>query len=445
LSGRQTKVIIMGAAGRDFHNFNVYFRNNPKYRVVAFTAAQLPNIAGRVYPPELAGDAYPEGIYIYPEEELPKLVKEHDVDEVVLAYSDLLYDEVMEKASLVLSCGADFRLLGPKATMIKSEKPVIAVCAVRTGAGKSTVTRRVLSILKKNGVKAVAVRHPMPYGDLKRQVVQRFASLEDMDKAECTIEEREEYEPLVRMNVTVYAGVDYEKILREAEKEADVIVWDGGNNDLPFYKPDLHIVVADPLRPGHELRAYPGTINARMADIFVINKVNVAGRNAVEQVKKNLRAINPRATIIEAESVVSLDRPEEVLGKRVLVVEDGPSVTHGGLGYGAGYVAAMEAGAAEIVDPRPWAVGSLKEVFEKYPHTRNVLPAMGYGRTQMEELEKTINAVDCDVVVLGTPSDLSRFMKINKPVVHVSYSLKEVTKPDLEDEINKFLHSHNVI
>ena len=436
---QKTKVIIMGAAGRDFHNFNVYFRENPNYEVVAFTAAQLPNIAGRTYPPELAGSNYPNGIPIYPEEELPRLVREHGVDEVVLAYSDLLYEEVMDKASLALSAGANFRLLGPDATMLKSRRPVVAVCAVRTGAGKSTVTRRVIRILWDKGLKVVAIRHPMPYGDLVKQAVQRYEKLEDVDRYECTIEEREEYEPLIRMGVTLYAGVDYGRILEEAEKEADIIVWDGGNNDLPFYRPDLHIVVADPLRPGHELKSYPGTVNARMADVFVVNKVNVASREAVEEVKRNLRSINPDATIVEAESVVSVDKPDLIRGRRVLVVEDGPTVTHGGLGYGAGYVAAKEFGAGELVDPRPWAVGSLRDVYQHFTQLREVLPAMGYGKEQMRELERTINAADCDVVVLGTPSHLERFLNLNKPVVHVSYELREVTKPDLQDILSDFL------
>jgi len=438
------KVIIMGAAGRDFHNFNTYYRENPDYEVVAFTAAQLPNISGRMYPPVLAGPNYPDGIPIYPEEQLEELIKKYGVREVVLSYSDLLYDEVMDKASRALAAGADFKLLGPESTMIKSSKPVISICAVRTGAGKSTVTRRTADILRKHGLKFVVIRHPMPYGDLAKQICQRFETLEDMDKHECTIEEREEYEPLVRKGLIVYAGVDYGAILKEAEKESDIIVWDGGNNDLPFYKPDLHIVVADPLRPGHELRAYPGNANARMADVFVINKVNVASRDAVEEVKRNLKSINPKATIIEAESVVSVDKPELVKGKRVLVVEDGPTVTHGGLGYAAGYVAALNYGAAEIVDPRPYAVGSIKDTYKEYTHLTNVLPSMGYGAQQMKELEETIRAIDCDSVILGTPCDLSRFMKIDKPVVRVSYELKEITKPDLSDIVSEFLEKQGL-
>jgi predicted GTPase len=350
----------------------------------------------------------------------------------------------MKEASRVLSAGADFMLLGPKSTMLKSKRPIIAVCAVRTGAGKSTVTRRVLRILMDKDVKPVAVRHPMPYGDLALQAIQRFGSLEDLDRHECTIEEREEYEPLIRMGVPLYAGVDYERILGRAEEEGDLIVWDGGNNDLPFFKPDLHIVVADPLRPGHELRAYPGTANAMMADVFVINKVNVAAREAVEEVKRNLRKLNPKAPIIEAQSVVSVDRPELIEGKRVLVVEDGPTVTHGGLGYAAGYVAAKQYGAAEIIDPKPHAVGSLRAVYEEYRQLREVLPSMGYGREQMKELEESINAIECDVVVLGTPSHLERFLKLNKPVAHVNFELRELTRPDLEDIIASFLSEQDL-
>jgi predicted GTPase len=417
----------------EFHNFNVFFRDNPKYEVVAFTATQLPNISGRLYPPELAGEFYPDGIPILDEDKLPEIVKKHKVSEVVLSYSDLLYEDVMTKASWTLSLGVDFKLMGTKNTMIKSNKPVVAVCAVRTGAGKSTVTRRVLEILKENGLKGVAVRHPMPYGDLRKQICQKYESLEDLDKHECTIEEREEYEPVIRAGYTLYAGVDYEKILKEAEAEADVVVWDGGNNDFSFYKPDLLIVVADPLRPGHELKSYPGEVNARLADVFVVNKVNVADRKDIEIVKKNLRSVNKHASIIEAESLISIDKPELIKDKRVLVVEDGPTVTHGNLPFAAGYVAAKQYGATEIVDPRPYAVGSLKTVFEKYTHMKNVLPSLGYGSEQIKELEKTINSVVCDSVVLGTPSDLTNFMKINKPYAKVNYELKELTTPGLKE------------
>jgi predicted GTPase len=417
----------------EFHNFNVFFRDNPKYEVVAFTATQLPNISGRSYPPELAGELYPDGIPILDEDKLPEIVKKHEVSEVVLAYSDLLYEDVMTKASWVLSLGVDFKLMGTKNTMIKSHKPVVAVCAVRTGAGKSTVTRRVLEILKVNGLKGVAVRHPMPYGDLRKQTCQKFESLEDLDRHECTIEEREEYEPVLRAGYTLYAGVDYEKILREAEAEGDVVVWDGGNNDFSFYKPDLLIVVVDPLRPGDELKSYPGEVNARMADVFVVNKINVADRKAIEIVKKNLRSVNRDASIIEAESLISVDKPELIKDKRVLVVEDGPTVTHGNLPFAAGYVAAELYGAAEIVDPRPYAVGSLRLAFKEFMHMKNVLPSLGYGSEQIKELEKTINAVTCDSVVLGTPSDLMNFMKINKPYAKVNYELKELTTPGLKE------------
>jgi predicted GTPase len=417
----------------EFHNFNIFFRDNPKYEVVAFTATQLPNISGRSYPPELAGKLYSDGIPILDEDKLPEIVKNHEVSEVVLAYSDLLYEDVMTKASWVLSLGVDFKLMGTKNTMIKSSKPVVAVCAVRTGAGKSTVTRRVLEILKENGLNGVAVRHPMPYGDLKKQTCQKYESLEDLDRHECTIEEREEYEPVIKAGYTLYAGVDYEKILSEAEAEADVVVWDGGNNDFSFYKPDLLIVVVDPLRPGDELKSYPGEVNARMADVFVVNKVNVADRNAIEIVKNNLRSVNRDASIIEAESLISIDKPELIKGKRVLVVEDGPTVTHGNLPFAAGYVAAEQYGAAEIVDPRPYAVGSLRLAFEKFTHMKNVLPSLGYGSEQIKELEKTINAVICDSVVLGTPSDLVNFMKINKPYAKVNYELNELTTPGLKE------------
>jgi predicted GTPase len=417
----------------EFHNFNVFFRDNPKYEVVAFTATQLPNISGRSYPPELAGELYPDGIPILDEDKLPEIVKKHKVSEVVLAYSDLLYEDVMTKASWALSLGVDFKLMGTKNTMIKSNKPVVAVCAVRTGAGKSTVTRRVLGILKENGLNGVAVRHPMPYGDLRKQTCQKYESLEDLDRHECTIEEREEYEPVIRAGYTLYAGVDYEKILKEAEAEADVVVWDGGNNDFSFYKPDLLIVVVDPLRPGDELKSYPGEVNARMADVFVVNKVNVADRKAIEIVKKNLKSVNRDASIIEAESLISIDKPELIKGKRVLVVEDGPTVTHGNLPFAAGYVAAEQYGAAEIVDPRPYAVGSLRLAFKKFTHMKNVLPSLGYGSEQIKELEKTINAVTCDSVVLGTPSDLMNFMKINKPYAKVNYELNELTTPGLKE------------
>ena len=439
MTSKRKKVIIMGAAGRDFHNFNVYFRDNPEYEVVAFTAAQLPNIAGRKYPPELAGKLYPNGIPIYPEEELPELIKKFDVDEVVFSYSDISHEYVMHKASLALACGADFKLLGPKSTMLKSEKPVVSVCAVRTGAGKSPTSRKVCKILKELGYKVVVVRHPMPYGDLRKQVCQRFASLEDLDKYECTIEEREDYEPHIRNGFVVYAGVDYEKILREAEKEADVILWDGGNNDLPFFKPDLHIVVTDPHRAGHELKYHPGEANLRMADVVIINKVDTASKENVEKVERNVKLVNPEAIIIKTACPLVIDQPELVEGKRVLCVEDGPTVTHGEMPLGAGGFAVKRYKIKEMVDPRPWAVGSIKETFEKYPHLGPVLPAMGYGERQMKELEETINACDCDVVVLGTPTDLRRYLKLNKPAVRVTYEIEEVSKPSLKEILEEFM------
>ena len=432
-------VIILGAAGRDFHDFNVYYKNRPEYRVVAFTAAQIPDIDGRRYPAELAGEAYPEGIPIHAEEELAELIRRHDVQECCMSYSDLPHEVVMHKAALVNAAGADFRMLSPAHTMVKSKKPVVAVCAVRTGCGKSQTSRRVNEILKEMGKKTATIRHPMPYGDLRKQAWQRFASYEDLEKHECTIEEREEYEPHLAMGNLVFAGVDYERILAEAEKEADVILWDGGNNDVSFYEPDLLIVVADPHRPGHELRYYPGETNARMAEVVVINKVGTAKPDDVNIVENNIRRINPGATIIRAKSPVALDDPDAVRGKRVLVVEDGPTLTHGGMRYGAGHVAAREFGAAEIVDPRPYAVGSIRGTYEKYGHMTEILPAMGYGEKQMKELEETINAVDCDVVLIGTPIDLGRLLTINKPAVRVRYELdaagKEALRPFVEKAV----------
>lgn len=435
------RVIIMGAAGRDFHNFNVYFRNNPEYEVVAFTAAQIPNIAGRRYPPELSGPLYPNGIPIYPEEELSELIKKFKVDEVVLSYSDLKHEDVGHKYSTVLASGADFKLLGPKSTMLESRKPVIAVCAVRTGAGKSTVSRKVSRILRSLNVKVVAVRHPMPYGDLSKQVVQRFESIEDLDKYECTIEEREEYEPHIENGVVVYAGVDYGEILKRAEEEAEIILWDGGNNDLPFYKPDLHIVVADPMRPGQEVNSYPGEVNLKLANVIVINKVSSASREAVEKVEENVKNANPRATIIKADSEVTVNKPELVKGRKVVVVEDGPSVTHGELPYGAGYVAALKYGAEEIVDPRPYAVGSIKRAYEEYKQVKEVVPALGYGKEQMRELEETLNRAEAEVVILGTPSLIARYLRINKPIVRVKFELKELTRPTLTEVLEDFVKS----
>ncbi|MCZ2855685.1 MAG: cyclic 2,3-diphosphoglycerate synthase [Candidatus Bathyarchaeota archaeon] len=430
---KKTRVIIMGAAGRDFHNFNVYYRNNPEYEVVAFTATQIPGIEKRAYPTELAGSDYPNGIPIYPEKDLPELIKKYSINEVVFAYSDVPHEYVMHQASTVLANGADFRLMGPFATMLEAKMPVISICAVRTGSGKSQTSRRVTEILRKKSFRVVVVRHPMPYGDLTKQVCQRFASHEDLDKHECTIEEREEYEPHINNGIIVYAGVDYEIILREAEKEADIIVWDGGNNDLPFYKPDLHIVVADPHRPGHEVAYHPGETNVRMADVIVINKVDTADRTNIATVKKNVKRLNPKAIVIEAASPITVDKPELIKGKKVLVVEDGPTITHGNMPYGAGTIAAKRLGATEIVNPRPYAVGSIVKTFEKYTHLGAVLPAVGYGTEQMKELEETINKTPCDVVLIGTPIDLRQVLQLNKPAARANYELKELSKPSLED------------
>ncbi len=427
------RTVIMGAAGRDFHNFNVFFRDNPDYEVVAFTATQIPNIEGRVYPAELAGERYPAGIPIYPESDLVKIIQEHKVDQVVFAYSDVPHEYVMHKASLVLAAGADFRLMGRTTTQLKSSKPVVSIGAVRTGSGKSQTTRRVSLILREMGYKVAAIRHPMPYGDLAKQAVQRFADYSDLDKHNCTIEEREEYEPHLDNGVIVYAGVDYERILRQAEQEVDIILWDGGNNDLPFYVSDLHIVVADPHRPGHELTYHPGEANARMADVFVINKVDTAEPENVITVREHLHSINPDAVVIEAASPLFVDDPAAIRGKRVLVIEDGPTLTHGEMAYGAGWVAARRFGAAEIVDPRPYAVGSIKATYEKYPTTGDVLPAMGYGAEQIRELEETINRADVDLVIVGTPIDLGRILKIDKPTQRVRYELQEIGQPTLED------------
>jgi len=431
--GRRTKVVIMGAAGRDFHNFNVYFRNNDKYEVVAFTATQIPGIEKRKYPPELAGSGYPAGIPIYPEEKIVELIKRYDIDQVIFAYSDVSHEYVMHKASIALANGADFRLMGPSSTMLRAKIPVVSVCAVRTGSGKSQTSRRVSRILKKNGFSVVVVRHPMPYGDLLKQACQRFASYEDLDRHECTIEEREEYEPHINNGIVVYAGVDYERILREAEREADIIVWDGGNNDLPFYRSDMHIVVTDPHRAGHELTYHPGEANLRMASIVVINKVDTADPQKVETVRRNVRSANPDATIIEAASPITVDEPKLIKGKEVLVVEDGPTLTHGNMSYGAGTIISRRLGASKIVDPRPYAVGSIKDIFNKYSHLGAVLPAMGYGENQIKELEETINTTPCDAVVIGTPVDLRRTLNVNKPAVRATYELKEISKPTLKD------------
>ncbi|MBN2390090.1 MAG: GTPase [Anaerolineae bacterium] len=427
------RVVIMGAAGRDFHNFNTYFRDNAKYTVVAFTATQIPNIEGRRYPAELAGSLYPEGIPIYPEVDLAMLIDQHRVDQVVFAYSDVPHEYVMHKASLVNALGADFLLLGGKNTMLPSSKPVVAVCAVRTGCGKSQTTRHVCDILLKMGKKVVVVRHPMPYGDLVKQAVQRFATYADLDAHDCTIEEREEYEPHIDRGVIVYAGVDYEAILREAEKEADVVVWDGGNNDIPFFKPDLWITVADPHRPGHETGYYPGETNLRAADVIVLNKIDTADYANVRSVRQHASAVNPDAIIVEAASPLFVENPGAIRGKRVLVVEDGPTLTHGEMAYGAGYVAAQRLGAAEIIDPRPYAVESIVATYQKYPNTGAILPAMGYGHEQMRDLEVTINNTPCDLVVVGTPIDLTRLLKIKHPMERVRYELQVIGRPTVEE------------
>jgi predicted GTPase len=427
------RVLIMGAAGRDFHNFNTYFRYNAAYEVVAFTATQIPNIEGRTYVAELAGPLYPAGIPIYPEGELVELIRELQVDQVIFAYSDVPHEYVMHKASQVLAAGADFRLMGLRGTWLTSIKPVVSVCAVRTGAGKSQTTRYVSQVLREMGYTVAAVRHPMPYGNLVAQAVQRFATYEDLDEYECTIEEREEYEPHLDNGVIVYAGVDYERILRQAEQEVDIVLWDGGNNDLPFFKPDMHIVVADPHRPGHELAYHPGEANARLADVFVLNKVDTAVPADILTVRDNLYQLNPHAPILEAASPLFVDDPSQIRGKRVLVVEDGPTLTHGEMAYGAGWVAAKRFGAAEIVDPRPWAIGSIKATYEKYPTTGDVLPAMGYGDTQVRELEQTINSADVDLVIIGTPIDLSRILNISKPTQRVRYDLQIIGQPTLAD------------
>lgn len=429
----------MGAAGRDFHNFNVYFRDNEAYRVVAFTATQIPDIEGRVYPAELAGKLYTQGVPIYPEEQLPDLIREHDVDQVVFAYSDVPHKYVMSKASAVSAAGADFRLMGPKNTMLASRKPVVAVTAVRTGVGKSQTTRRICDILKAKGKKVVAIRHPMPYGDLTRQICQRFAKYGDLDYHKCTIEEREEYEPHIDRGVIVYAGLDYGKILAEAEKEADIILWDGGNNDFSFYRADVYVTMADPHRPGHEVAYHPGETNLRLADAVVINKVETADAEGIRTVRDNITASNPRAVVIEAASPIFVENGAGVRGKRVLVIEDGPTLTHGEMLYGAGVIAARKYGAAELIDPRPFAVGSIKDTYEKYPHIGSLLPAMGYGKGQMKELEETISRSDAELVIIGTPIDLRRVIKIEKPAVRVKYELQEIGEPTLEHILGKVI------
>ena len=437
------KLLIMGAAGRDFHNFNTYFRNNEDYEVVAFTATQIPDIYGRKYPSELAGKLYPDGIPIYPEENLSKLIKEKNIDMVIFAYSDVTNTYVMNKSATVNTAGADFVLMGTETTQVKSTKPVISVCAVRTGCGKSQVSRCIFEILRKKGYKVASIRHPMPYDkDLNMQRCQRFASYEDLDKFNTTIEEREEYEPYIDMGGVIFAGVDYEEILREAEKEADVIIWDGGNNDFSFFKTDLLITIADPHRAGHELLYYPGELNFRSADVIIINKVNTADRRNVESVRNNAIEVNPEAKVIMGISDVIAEEKKKISGKRVLVIEDGPTVTHGGMPYGAGTVAAEDAGVKEIIDPRPFAVGSIKKTFEKYTHLTNVLPAMGYGKKQIKELEDTINKTDAEVVISGTPIDITRVLKSSKPIVRIRYSVGKETVKELEGLINQFIKKH---
>ena len=434
------KVIIMGAAGRDFHNFNVFFKNNPNYEVVAFTATQIPDIEGRIYPPELAGPNYPDGIPIYPEEELENLIKEKNVDLVVFAYSDVSHEYVMNRASRSLASGASFMLLGPKDTMIKSSKPVIAIGAVRTGSGKSQTTRRVASILKSLGKRIAVVRHPMPYGDLRKQVVQKFETYEDLDRYNVTIEEREEFEPHLDMGNVVFAGIDYEKILQEAEKIADVILWDGGNNDFPFFKPDLFIVVTDPHRVGHELKYHPGETNLRMANIVVINKIDSASLENINLLRKNIISVNPKAIIVEAASPIFVENYDLIRGKRVLCIEDGPTTTHGEMKFGAAYIAAMKFGAKEIVKPYDYAVGSIKNAMETWG-VYDVLPALGYSETQIKELEDTINSSPAEVVLAATPINLSKVIKTDKPILRIRYELQEVGKPTLEDILIDFFNS----
>jgi len=435
-------VIIIGAAGRDFHNFNTYFRDNDRFNVVAFTAAQIPDIDGRKYPAELAGGLYPDGIPIYAEEDLTRLIKEHDVADCVFSYSDIPYQKVMSMSALVNAAGANFVLLGPNDTMIKSTKPVIAVGAVRTGCGKSQTSRKIIEYLMERGLKVVAIRHPMPYGNLVAQKVQRFATVDDLAKHECTIEEMEEYEPHVVRGNVIYAGVDYEAIVRAAEQDpdgCDIILWDGGNNDFPFYKPDLNITVVDPHRAGHELSYYPGEVTLRLADVVVINKIDTAGPEGIQQVRDNIAKVNPEAVVVDAASPITVDDPSVIKGKKVLVVEDGPTLTHGQMTLGAGTVAAMKFGAAECVDPRPFIVGKLAETFETYPNIGSLLPAMGYGEQQIKDLEATINNTECDSVIIGTPIDLSRVVNIKKPNTRVNYDLQEIGYPDLGDVLDDFL------
>ena len=436
------RILILGAAGRDFHNFNVAFRDRAHYQVVGFTATQIPGIADRRYPRELAGHLYPSGIPIFEEKDLEKLIREHKVDAAVFSYSDISHQNLMHLASRTVAAGADFWLLAAERTQVRSSVPVASICAVRTGCGKSPVGRLVISRLKQEGWKPVVVRHPMPYGDLAAQAVQRFAVMSDLDAQQCTIEEREEYEPHLREGTVVYAGVDYERILRQAEKEADVVIWDGGNNDTPFFASDLEIVVVDPHRPGHELSYFPGEVNLRRAGVVVINKVDTAPRKDIETVRQNIHAANPHAAVVETACRVSVSAPELVKGRRVLVVEDGPTLTHGEMPYGAGAVAARQCGAAELVDPRPYAVGSIQSTYEKYPHLTNILPAMGYSGVQRHELEETINRVDCDLVLIATPIDLAHVVKLNKPSLRVTYEVEDLTRPGLAELLGRFAREH---
>ena len=441
-------VIIIGAAGRDFHNFNTYYRDNKNYNVVAFTAAQIPDIDGRKYPPELAGDLYPQGIPIYTQDKLAELIEDLDVDECVFAYSDVKYKDLMGVSAIVNAAGADFTLLGPKSTMIKSTKPVVSICAVRTGCGKSQTSRKVIEFFMEQGLKVVAIRHPMPYGDLAAQRVQRFATIDDLKKHDCTVEEMEEYEPHVERGNIIYAGVDYEDILRAAENDpdgCDVIIWDGGNNDFSFYESDLAITILDPHRPGDELNYYPGEVSLRLADVAIINKIDSADAKSIEQVEKNIQMVNPKAKVIKSESKITVDNPELIQGKRVLVVEDGPTLTHGGMKLGAGTVAAQRFGVKELVDPRPYTVGKLTETFNIYKDIGSLLPAMGYGKQQLKDLEETINNVDCDSVIIGTPIDLSRVININKPYTRVHYEFGEVQGPSFEGILKEFIEEHKLV
>ncbi|MBE0433505.1 GTPase [candidate division WOR-3 bacterium] len=436
------RVIIMGAAGRDFHNFNVFFRNNAEFKVICFTATQIPNIEDRLYPKALAGKGYPQGIPIMPEKKISRLIVGHRVDVVVFAYSDISHTYVMNKASEVMAAGADFWLLGPKSSTIRSKRKVVSICAARTGSGKSQTTRRVCELLQKNGLKTSIIRHPMPYGNLKEQIVQKFSTLEDLDKHRCTIEEREEYEPHIMRGNTVFAGVDYGLILKRAERISDIIVWDGGNNDLPFYEPDLHIVVVDPFRAGDEITYHPGETNVRMADVVLINKIDTAPRSGIELLKKNIAKINDDAIILEAASPTSVDRPELIKGKKVVVIEDGPTLTHGGMSFGAGIVAAKKYHARQIVDPKQYAIGSIKEAYARYPQIGPLIPALGYGRKQIKELESSINNTPADSIVMATPVDLRKFTKLNKPAAKIDYELEERTGPSLEKILCQYLKIH---